>query len=348
MTALIIIAIVLVVYFYFNNQSNKEKAVKEKQELEQKRLKEQRVNLERKIQIEEAQKQKVLIEKKELEQKRLKEQRVNLERKIQIEEAQKQKVLKEKQELEQKRDNDQRVDFEKKIQIEDAQKQKAIREKFIRENEQENKKQFQNKFIICSNDYLCKDITAFYHTDYHSGGNWKIESTIENMIWTLKNDSSPFPLRLPRARQQFENILSSDLPQILSSTNFNSLTVCVVPRAKKDSYYRNDQLYFRQIINDVVNQLNGFQNGTEFIKRHTNTKTTHLKGEDGGDGKLPYIGITKNTCTISNEVQNKDILLIDDIYTKGVNIDEDAIQALLDNGAKSIFFYAIGKTVRKF
>ena len=43
----------------------------------------------------------------------------------------------------------------------------------------------------------------------------------------------------------------------------------------------------------------------------------------------------------------KDILLIDDIYTKTVNIDEDAIQALLDNGARSVFFYAIGKTVSK-
>ena len=315
MTALIIIAIVLVVYLYFNDQSKKEKALKEKQELEQKRLKEHRAELERKRQIEEAQKQKVIKEKQELEQKRIKEQRAELERKKQIE---------------------------------DAQKQKVLREHFIRESEQKNKQQFQNKFIIYNNEYLKKDITAFYHSDYHSGGNWKIESTIENMIWTLKNDSSPFPLRLPRARQRFESILATDLPQILSSTNLNSLTVCVVPRAKKDSYYRNDQLYFRQIINDVVNKLNGFHNGTEYIKRHTNTKTTHLRGEEGGDGRLPYIGITKNTCEISKEVQNKDILLIDDIYTKSVNIDEDAIQALLDNGAKSVIFYAIGKTVSRF
>lgn len=260
----------------------------------------------------------------------------------------KEKAFKEKQELEQKRIKKQRAELERKKQIEDAQKQKVKIEKFIREKEQKNKQQFQNKFIIYSNDYLKIGITAFYHSDYHSGGNWRIESTIENMIWTLKNDSSPFPLRLPRAKQQIENILSTDLPQILSSTYFNSLTVCVVPRAKKDSYYKSDQLYFRQIINDVVNKLNGFHNGTDYIKRHTNTKTTHLRGEEGGDGRLPYIGITKNTCTISKEVQNKDILLIDDIYTKSVNIDEDAIQELLDNGAKSVIFYAIGKTVSRF
>ena len=314
MSILIIIAIALIVYLYFNDQVKK-KALKEKQELEQKQLK---------------------------------EQRAEFERKRQIEEAQKQKILKEKQEIEQKRLNEQRVELERKKQMEDAQKQGVLRENLKRELEQKNMQQFQNKFIIYSNEYLKKDTTAFYHTDYHSGGNWRTDGTVENMIWTLKNDSSPFPLRLPRARQRLENILSTDLPQILNSTNFHSLTVCVVPRAKKNSYYRNDQLYFCQIINDVVNRLNGFYNGTDYIKRHTNTKTTHLRGEEGGEGRLPYIGITKSTCAISNEVQNRNMLLIDDIYTKSVNIDEDAIQALLDNGAKSVIFYAIGKTVSRF
>ena len=54
-----------------------------------------------------------------------------------------------------------------------------------------------------------------------------------------------------------------------------------------------------------------------------------------GDGDMPHPGITKNTCNISSEVKGKDILLIDDIYTSRVYIDEDAIQALFDNGAKT-------------
>ena len=66
----------------------------------------------------------------------------------------------------------------------------------------------------------------------------------------------------------------------------------------------------------------------------------------GGDGELPYAGITKDTCNISAGIRGKDILLIDDIYTKGVNIDEDAIQALLDNGARRVYFYAVGKTLK--
>jgi hypothetical protein len=66
----------------------------------------------------------------------------------------------------------------------------------------------------------------------------------------------------------------------------------------------------------------------------------------GGDGDMPYVGITKATCKISGDVRGKDILLIDDIYTKGVNIVEDAIQALLDNGPKSVIFYAVAKTYK--
>ena len=86
--------------------------------------------------------------------------------------------------------------------------------------------------------------------------------------------------------------------------------------------------------------------GEEVIKRHTNTKTTHLRRptEFANDGKLPYPGITKDTCFLSDKIAGRDVILIDDIYTETVNIDEDMIQALLDSGTKSVIFYAIGKT----
>ena len=123
------------------------------------------------------------------------------------------------------------------------------------------------------------------------------------------------------------------------------MTVCVVPRAKVESIYRPDQLLFKRTAQKVINKL-GFNDGTNYINRHTNTRTTHRnKHGYGGDGDMPYPGITKRTCHISNEVKNKNIILIDDLYTKTINIDEDAIQSLLDKGAKSVMFYAVGKTV---
>jgi len=63
---------------------------------------------------------------------------------------------------------------------------------------------------------------------------------------------------------------------------------------------------------------------------------------------MPYVGITKETCSIYPEkIINQNVLLIDDIYTKGVNIDEDCIQALYDNGAANVVFYSIGKSKRR-
>jgi len=196
--------------------------------------------------------------------------------------------------------------------------------------------------------FLKQDTIAFYHADYNSGGSWQIPNSIENLIWTFKNDVDPFPDRLPNAQQQLTAILRQDLPQILRQIGKNNLTVCVVPRSKAEEYYRADQLLFRRVISNVADELPNFQNGTNFIVRHTNTRTTHLdRNGEGGDGNLPYPGITKDTCTISAQVNGKDILLIDDLYTKSVNIDEDAIQALIDKGANSVTFYSVGKTVSR-
>jgi hypothetical protein len=209
-------------------------------------------------------------------------------------------------------------------------------------------------FVNASNEirlvgkFLNEDINAFYHADYNSGGAWQIQHTIENMIWTLKNDVDAFPDRLPNAQRQLSAIIREDLPQILQEVDSNELTICVVPRSKAEGHYRRDQLLFRNTISYVVDQMQNFENGTNYIIRHTSTRTTHLdRNGEGGDGNLPYPGITNDTCTISEQVYGKDILLIDDLYTKSVNIDEDAIQALLDNGANSVTFYSIGKTISR-
>lgn len=203
------------------------------------------------------------------------------------------------------------------------------------------------KFIIEQNNFLSKDIIAFYHADYH-GGKWRNQGTIENIITTLKNDITPHSSDvLKNATQLLANILSTDLPLILQQIKKNNLTVCVVPRAKVQ--YNSNQLLFKTTVYNVINSLRGFNNGVNYITRHTDTITTHRhRAGYGGRGRLPYPGITKDTCTISNKVKGKDILLIDDLYTKTVNIDEDAIQALLDNDANDVIFYSIGKTILRY
>jgi hypothetical protein len=198
--------------------------------------------------------------------------------------------------------------------------------------------------------FISRPINAFYHADYH-GGNNELRvtiGTVENIITTLKNQFQDKSNNvLMQAKNNLIQILRADLPQILQSTGKNNLTVCVIPRAKAETYYSANQMLFRQAVIDAINQLNGFSDGTNYIIRHTNTRTTHLdRSGYGGDGDLPYPGITVNTCNISENIRGKNILLIDDLYTEGVNIDEDAIQALLDNGATNVFFYSVGKTLR--
>lgn len=200
-----------------------------------------------------------------------------------------------------------------------------------------------NRFTIESNYLLSRNIQAFYHVDYigyRKPGNPDYINTLKNTY----NSYSKYVLE--RATQELMGVLREDLPQILQTLKLISLFACVVPRAKVN--YQPDQLLFKATVSEAANQLNGFFDGTDSIIRHTNTRTTHLQPDTpnyNNDGDMPYQRITVRTCNISSNVKNRDILLIDDIYTKNINIDEDAIEALLDYGAKSVVFYAIGKTV---
>ena len=72
----------------------------------------------------------------------------------------------------------------------------------------------------------------------------------------------------------------------------------------------------------------------------------HTSGSVGlWRGELPRPGLIQDTCHLSAEIAGKDVLLVDDIYTPNCGIDEDAICAVLNAGAKSVVFYAIGYTV---
>lgn len=202
-------------------------------------------------------------------------------------------------------------------------------------------------FTIIKNNYLTQNIQAFYHTDF---GGTQLPNN-PNFLYKLKNDPHHnWPnSRLQEAQQEFLRVLLLDLPEISQQINKNPLMICVVPRAKAENTYNANQLLFKATVRNAINQLgNNFIDGTNFIERHTNTKTTHIRQPMEGfinDGLMPYVGITNATCNISNDIIGKDILLIDDIYTRTVNIDEDAIQSLLDKGANSVTFYAVGKTV---
>ncbi|MEG0927517.1 hypothetical protein [Chryseobacterium sp.] len=199
------------------------------------------------------------------------------------------------------------------------------------------------KFIINTNYYLDRKIDAYYFGIHE---NWK--NTEVGFLNTLKNDEDVFKnenrqkefnFTLNEAKNKVINILNTDLP-LLNQIYKQKLTICVVPRSKPTHMYSNYQLKFIEAIKDYVNVNKEFYNGTDYIQRTVETPSTHITR----DYSSVTIGITKETCTISDEVSGKDILLVDDLYTETVNIIEDAVQALFDSGAKSVVLYTIGKT----
>jgi len=205
-----------------------------------------------------------------------------------------------------------------------------------------------NSFQMEKNDFLHSDIDGFFHTDFYGANH----PNNPNFLYKLKNDPHHnwTTHDLASAASDFRRVILSDLPQILRQVAPSILTVCIVPRAKAEAVYRPDQLLFKSTLKDSVRSLPGFQDGVNFIVRHTNTRTTHLRKpvqDFENDGRMPYAGIAIDTCDFSHQISGRDILLVDDVYTKTVNIDEDMVQALFKNGAKSVVFYAVGKTARR-
>lgn len=219
------------------------------------------------------------------------------------------------------------------------------------------------EFVIKANQFLSKNIKAFYHTEFYGYG----KPNNPDYLNILKNDKHQNwnEAQLKFSHNKVVEIIGNDIGQIIEleygADNIEKISlglsekkefvVIVAPRAKKSDSYNQKQLLFMDAVYFAVQPLDDLhlvdviQCG-EVIKRHTNTRTTHLRRptEFENDGNLPYPGITKDTCFISEKVIGRDIILIDDIYTETVNIDEDMIQALLEKGAKSVIFYAVGKT----
>lgn len=205
------------------------------------------------------------------------------------------------------------------------------------------------QFVILKNGFLSIDVNAFYHDDYKGGMNkHRIEGTIEHLICSFKNDITATPSAvLAQCMERLCCILKADLAEIVRQQRLQNPVVCVVPRAKVN--YRPNQLLFKAAVKQTLSSLFGVEDGSDYIIRTVDTRTTHRDRHGyGGNGKMPYPGITLDSCTISDNVRGREIILIDDLYTKTVNIDEDAIEALLKKGAKSVTFYSIGRTVSRF
>lgn len=204
-----------------------------------------------------------------------------------------------------------------------------------------------NEFYIPPNAYLRRKTRAFYHskyTRYRNRGNPDYINVLKNTY----NSCSAYALQ--SAAEELKSVLHGCFYKLANVIRCDGMMVCVVPRAKSEESYHPKQLEFRSVVREVVRGWGkSFVDGTDCMIRHTNTRTTHLPKSIQNfvnDGPDPYPGITEDTCYISHEVRGKTVLLIDDVYTPGVNVNEDAISALYNAGADSVTLYAVSHSYR--
>ena len=197
------------------------------------------------------------------------------------------------------------------------------------------------RFTIKQNSYLDRDIKGFYNCDYigyQQKGNPDFINKLKN---TTKSHNE---MDLVQEFLEVAERATKDLRTILDTENLNDPIITIIPRSKAENNYKQSQLMFKKAISSVVDKIEA-TNGSNAIKRIKDTKTTHNWRLKNNTGDTLYKGITKDTCEIDKRaIHEKDVILVDDIYTKDVNVAEDCIQTLFDFGAKNVILYVVAKT----
>ena len=191
--------------------------------------------------------------------------------------------------------------------------------------------------------FLDRDIDLYFHAHYY--GFSSAENTIRYVNY-LKNDRRDFDKLIAASEDRAAAVLAADLAELVGV--YGPLTVCGIPRSKREDAYPPEKMGLKRAIRKAIAMNPNLLDGLDYIVRHTNTLCTHRSYWGyGGDGEGPRRGLMHDTCNISAEVAGKSIVLVDDIYTAGVGIDEDGVQALLDAGARSVIMYTFGCTASR-
>ena len=191
--------------------------------------------------------------------------------------------------------------------------------------------------------FLDRDVDLYFHAHYY--GFSSTENSIKYINY-LKNDRRTFDDRIATSEDKAAMVLAVDLSELVNL--YGPLTVCGIPRSKREDVYPSEKMGLKRAIRKAIAMNPLLSDGMDYIVRHTNTLCTHRSYWGyGGDGEVPRPGLIRDTCHLSSEITGKNIVLVDDIYTADVGIDEDGVQALFDAGAKSVIMYTFGCTASR-
>lgn len=197
---------------------------------------------------------------------------------------------------------------------------------------------------IGKNRFLGRVVKIYCHARYYG-----FHSDVNTIAFVnfLKNDLRTFTHLVPASELEAAQVLANDLAGL--TRMYGPLTVCGIPRSKRESVYPVEKMGLKRAIRRAVLGNSMLSDGLDYIIRHTDTLCTHRsRWGYGGAGEAPRPGLLRDTCTLSPAIAGKNIVLVDDIYTPGVGIDEDGVQALFDAGAKNVILYTFGYTVKKY
>lgn len=197
--------------------------------------------------------------------------------------------------------------------------------------------------IIGNDAFLDRDVDLFFHAHYY--GFYSSENTLKYINY-LKNDRRGFDNLISQSEDKAAMVLAADLSELVEL--YGPLTVCGIPRSKRENAYPPEKMGLKRAVRKAIAMNPLLSDGMDYIVRYANTRCTHLGySGGGGDGEGPRPGLMRDTCHLSSAIAGKSIVLVDDIYTTGVGIDEDGVQALFDAGAKSVVMYTFGCTARR-
>ncbi len=202
--------------------------------------------------------------------------------------------------------------------------------------------------------FLKRNSVCFYVLDYLRFDDPDNPQFILDLKNTFGNES---PETLNAARETARDILVRWVPEVMRRMNMQACTMVCVPRAKAFDTYLDTQMYLLKAVSEAARVLagHGVTDGAGAVRRVVSTRTTHLPerteritavgDRESNSGDMPYPGITRRTCEIdAGLICGREILLVDDIYTGGVYIDEDCIQALFDAGAARVILFTLSCT----
>ena len=209
------------------------------------------------------------------------------------------------------------------------------------------------KFNVEKNNFLHKKAIGYYvlyYLGYGRPGNPQFILTLKNTFCEKQT------WELEQAKEKVKEILCEFVPLIMEREELSDCALVCVPRAKARNTYADTQLYLQRAVSEAAEKMDDVWDASDAITRIKNTRTTHFKKEvervkadgskEANTGEKPYPGITKKTCEFDRDlIEGETVILVDDIYTLGINIDEDCIQALYDMGAERVILFALSYTV---